>query len=64
MTGLVPKIADPAKGDNDMPMIKLRPVGDGRAFCRALARIFVRRELISAGLIADPDRCEPEALAG
>jgi hypothetical protein len=61
---LVPNIADPAKRDDELPVIELRPVGDGRAFCRALARNIVRRELISAGLIADPDRCEPEALAG
>lgn len=64
MTPLVPKIADPAKSVGDAPIIKLRTVGDGRAFCRALARNIVRRELISMGLIADPARCEPEALAG
>jgi hypothetical protein len=46
------------------PILDLQRIGDGRAFSRALARIIVRRELISAGAIPDPDRCDAPALAG
>lgn len=51
---------DAAKRQNmaDRPVLELRLVGDGRAFFRALAAILVRRELISAGMIPDPDRCK------
>jgi len=42
----------------DPPVLELRPVGEGRAFCHALARIIVRRELILAGMIPDPDGCK------
>jgi hypothetical protein len=33
----------------DPPVLDLRIVGDGRAFFRAIARILVHHELISAG---------------
>ena len=45
--------------DGDPPALELRSVGDGRVFYRALARILVRRELISLGVIPDPDGCAP-----
>ena len=43
---------------------RLRPVGTGRPFVRALARIIVRRELIFARLIPDPDACLSDEQAG
>lgn len=46
------------------PILDIRRVGDGRALSRTLARIIVRRELISAGAIPDPDRCDDPPLAG
>lgn len=51
---------DAAKGQEivDRPILELRLVGDGRAFLRALAGILVRRELIEAGAIPDPERCK------
>ena len=64
MTGAVPNLATLANLDGDAPILELRVVGDGRAFIRALARIIVRRELISAGLIADPDPCLVDAQTG
>lgn len=42
----------------DRPILELRPVGDGRVFFRALAGILVRRELIEAGVIPDPEGCK------
>lgn len=51
----------PTVGRCDAPLLELRPVGDGRAFIRTLARVIVRRELIFAGLIAAPDPCASEA---
>lgn len=42
----------------DPPVLELRATGDGRAFYRALARILVRRELVSAGAIPAPDGCK------
>jgi hypothetical protein len=49
-----------AKGQEivDRPILELRLVGDGREFFRALAGILVRRELIEAGVIPDPERCK------
>jgi hypothetical protein len=51
---------DAAKGQEivDRPILELRLVGDGRVFLRALASILVRRELIEAGVIPDPERCK------
>jgi hypothetical protein len=46
------------------PVLDLWPVGDGRGFSRALARILVRRELISACVIADSESCEGPPTAG
>lgn len=60
----MPDVATSAAVNCNRPVIDLVPVGDGRAFARALARIIVRRELISRGAIADPDRCEEPRLAG
>lgn len=54
----------PIGGERDVPLLELRVVGDGRAFIRALARAIVRRELISAGLIAAPDPCASPRRAG
>lgn len=42
----------------DPPLLDLSSVGDGRAFYRSLARIIVRREMISAAVIPDPDGCD------
>jgi hypothetical protein len=47
--------AEPAEVATSGPRLELRPVGDGRAFIRSLARSFVRRELIAAGVIATPE---------
>ena len=63
MTDSLPKIASDATRVAGPPIVELNIVGDGRPFVRTLARLLVRRELISAGLIADPDRCEHEAAA-
>lgn len=64
MTSSMPDVATPASHLEDAPVLELRFVGDGRAFVRALARIIVRHELISAGLIANPDACVLDARAG
>ena len=40
------------------PLLELRPSGDARVFYAALARVIVRRELISMGILNDPERCE------
>lgn len=53
----LPLVADEQQPARDGPIIELRPVGDGRRFVRVLARTLVRRELIAAGLIGDPDAC-------
>jgi hypothetical protein len=42
----------------DRPTLELHTAGDGRAFCRALARIIVRRELVSVGAIPDSNGCK------
>jgi hypothetical protein len=42
----------------DPPVLELRATGDGRTFYRALAKIVVRRELVSAGAIPAPDGCK------
>ena len=63
MSASVPKIASrtPANGN---AFVELRHVGNGPEVYRALARVIVRRELISAGVIANVDRCEESQLAG
>ncbi len=43
--------------EGDRPTLELHTTGDGRAFYRALARIIVRRELVSSGAIPDPNGC-------
>jgi hypothetical protein len=48
----------------DAAIIELRPVGTGRQFVQALARIIVRRELIFARLIPDPEGCVTDEHAG
>lgn len=48
----------------DGAIVALRPVGTGRPFVRALARIIVRRELIFARLIPDPEGCVTDEQAG
>ena len=45
-------------------VVVLRPVGDGRAVARVLARVLVRRELIRANAIPDPVHFEIERAAG
>lgn len=57
-------VLHPTRCESDAPQLDLRLVGDGRAFIRALARIIVRCELISAGLIAAPEPCAPKTRAG
>ena len=64
MTSPLPNVATSARLVEDRPVLALRAVGDGRAFIRAIARVIVRRELISAGLIADPDACSIVSQAG
>lgn len=49
---------------SDPAIVELRPVGTGRPFVRALARMIVRRELIFARLIPDPDACLSDEQAG
>lgn len=39
---------------SDAAWLELKPVGNGQAFVHVLARIIVRRELITAGLIPAP----------
>ncbi len=53
-----------ASEHGDGAIVELRPVGTGRPFVRALARIIVRRELIFARLIPDPDACLSDEQAG
>lgn len=60
----VPELATERAANCNRAVVELVSVGDGRAFYRTLARIIVRRELISMGVIADPERCEAERLAG
>lgn len=57
-------VLHPTRSRSDRPQLELRHVGDGRAFIRALARIIVRGELISAGLIAAPEPCADNTRAG
>lgn len=49
---------------SDPAIVELRSVGTGRPFVRALARMIVRRELIFARLIPDPDGCVTGEQAG
>jgi hypothetical protein len=60
----MPDIASAPRLGEDSPILELRTVGNGRSFVRALARIIVRRELISIGLIPDPDPCLENAQTG
>ena len=50
--------ASPEPANSNGPLLELRDEGDGRVFYSALARVIVRRELISMGMLSDPERCE------
>ncbi len=60
----VPHVAGGRAADSNGPLLELEHIGNGRAFHRALARVLVRRELISMGILNDPDRCEDTRHAG
>ena len=60
----VPNNARREQVDRDAPLLELRHSGDARIVGRALARVIVRRELISMGILNDPDRCDDTRLAG
>jgi hypothetical protein len=56
--------SDAAVSHGDPALVELRPVGTGRPLVRALARMIVRRELIFARLIPDPEGCFTDDEAG
>jgi hypothetical protein len=60
----LPETLDEALVKADPPVLDLRSIGDGRRFYRTLARVIVRRALISAGVIPDPDGCQVSPSAG
>ena len=55
---------EPANGNLAQPIVSLTPSGDGRALYRALARVVVRRELMSVTAAADLAGCDAERIAG
>jgi hypothetical protein len=50
--------------DNERPIVRLTPTGDGRALARVLARVLVRRELIRLNAIPEAVHCENHRAAG
>ncbi len=61
---LMPHVASRTPANSNSPLLELTHVGDGRALYRALARVIVRRELISMGILNGSDRCDDTRAAG
>jgi hypothetical protein len=49
---------EPANTNACLPIVILKPTGDGSTLYRALARVIVRRELIFATAISDAGDCD------
>ena len=55
---------DISPANDNWPIVKLVPVGDGVALARTLVRVLVRRALINEGVFSVDGGCDDQTRAG
>lgn len=60
----VPTSAASKAANDNLPVVRLTPLGDPKPLARTLLRVLVRRALISEGVIANVEHCDDQHRAG